>query len=1386
MAKDLSRNVTIYVNGKEVSNTLSSIRKEIKQLENEQKKLVIGSAEYNKVSEELNRLNSIVRSNTKNMRNLGLSWDSASVKLVAFSNVMMGVQTAFQMIDQSIGTLKDLAADYAQLDDVYADVMKTTGLTKDEVLKLNESFKRMDTRTSREELNKLAYEAGKLGLSSKEAVGQFVSASDKINIALGDVLGDGAMVTIGKLAEVYSKSTKQLAEDGKTLEDQMLAIGSAVNQLGQESTANEGYLVEFLSRMGGIATQANLSADAILGYASALDQDMMKQEMSATAFQKFIMQMIKKPAEFAKAAGMEVSKFANLMQEDMNEALLNVLKGFQGKGGLIALQPIFEDLGLDAARAASVISSMANSIDEIRAAQESANEQLATGNSIMNEFNTKNNTAQAEAEKAKKRFQDVRIELGEKLYPVLVLLQKTGTVILKASASMVDVLKAYPLSIVPIVSLIVAWNRAAIVQYLTSGKLSSSLSKLNPLTKAGAVATSFKTAATLKNVKAEEESRLAYFKSRLAEEQKILADRTYMYTEEGLARQTRAKAEAERWSTMVTDQAKVADKAHTAAIQAKRAAWLGLPWGMIIAGLTSIVALGIKLRNNSEEVKLTKAMREAGKAAGEAEGHVSMLRMQLEKATEGSDEYRKALEELKSLYPDIIAQHTDEEGKLMNLEDMYKKLGKAARQSAYDRMYAEKVSQTQGEIGEALEKAMSKSAKYIDKVLKNLSENDRAYIKRTANDILMEVSNGTKSSAEALAEFDRLMKKATGNVKFNTGYLSWFGDLYNKVTNCNHALEDMKTNLNVRVDETDPFGIAGMGLKELNRELATSIKLANSYQKQSELGRDGFAKKYENEMKKISALEAAIEKLGKSKQQNTSSGNSSILNTDVGKEVKKWESVKEAAQNLIAQFEVKSQDGLSQSFADIDRRAEDMIKKVKEAAAAAHTSSKETVEGIKSAADAYKAAKLDEYVRKYSDGLDKVADQSTGNSLLDKVNQVASSLKPYDDKIRQLTADQAALSEKDKDAAAQIGVLIERYKELREQVAQAAYSVIDTTVDTSGFSLSGNGAADWKKYDELTTQINHAKDAATALLEKTTDPIQKEVLEAQIEDLEQQRETLDGIIAGADELEAKLKKSKGFEKLIDQIEFFGNQAMNIFSSINDMLNNLGKKELQDAEKLKDDSIDMLDDQLEQQLISQEEYDSKKEQLEEEYQAKQKEIELKQWRREKWLNGSEAAMAAALAIMRVWADAGNGTTAMRAAQTAVVGAATAAQIAAIAAEPEPYAKGGYVRDKKIMVGEAGSEWIASHRLLSDPATAPIISALDNYQRNPMMASVNMSAVRNAEQHRIDNQGLSTAMLAELRQLSAYLSDPENRRAVISRRVQEDFERNENFLRSQAKM
>lgn len=138
MAKALSRKVTIYINGKEIENTLSSLKGEMVKLQNQQKKMVIGSEEYVETSLKIREIKSVLREQEDAVRGLGDAWKDTRTKLADYSNMLMGVQSAFQMIDLGVGKLKDLAKDAAALDDVYADVMKTTGLTHEQVEKLNE------------------------------------------------------------------------------------------------------------------------------------------------------------------------------------------------------------------------------------------------------------------------------------------------------------------------------------------------------------------------------------------------------------------------------------------------------------------------------------------------------------------------------------------------------------------------------------------------------------------------------------------------------------------------------------------------------------------------------------------------------------------------------------------------------------------------------------------------------------------------------------------------------------------------------------------------------------------------------------------------------------------------------------------------------------------------------------------------------------------------------------------------------------------------------------------------------------------------------------------------------------------------------------------------
>lgn len=127
------------------------------------------------------------------------------VKLGALTTIIRGIgdaaagaySRAMQFVDA-----------FARMDEAEVQVIKYTGLARSEVESLNESFKKMETRTPREQLNALAADAGRLGIQSKKDVLDFVAAADQLNVALGEDLGADGVKNIGKLAQLFGDDKK--------------------------------------------------------------------------------------------------------------------------------------------------------------------------------------------------------------------------------------------------------------------------------------------------------------------------------------------------------------------------------------------------------------------------------------------------------------------------------------------------------------------------------------------------------------------------------------------------------------------------------------------------------------------------------------------------------------------------------------------------------------------------------------------------------------------------------------------------------------------------------------------------------------------------------------------------------------------------------------------------------------------------------------------------------------------------------------------------------------------------------------------------------------------------------------------------------------------------
>lgn len=389
---------------KELSVVMKTVQKQLRsgaveRNSEEWKKL---QQKLKEVKREMNAINSESRETTsfwsRFVNVLNTNWGAVSQIIAAYAGLSM--------------TIRKCAQAYADMEESMANVRKYTGQTDEEVHRMNEDFKRMDTRTAREQLNELAGSAGRLGITSKDMIEEFVDGADKINVSLSDDLGEGAVDKIGKLAQMFGE------DKTKGLRGAMLATGSAINELAQNSSANAGYIVDFTADLSGVGIQAGMTQAQLMGLASALDQNMQEEATSATVFSQLITKMYQEPAKFAKIAGVEVTKFSNLMKTNANEGLMTFLSAMKSRGGFAEMAPMFEEMQLNGTRAVGVLSAVASHLDQVRTAQDLATQSYASGTSVINEFNVQNNTVQAQLDKAKKRFEDLTVELGEQLIPV--------------------------------------------------------------------------------------------------------------------------------------------------------------------------------------------------------------------------------------------------------------------------------------------------------------------------------------------------------------------------------------------------------------------------------------------------------------------------------------------------------------------------------------------------------------------------------------------------------------------------------------------------------------------------------------------------------------------------------------------------------------------------------------------------------------------------------------------------------------------------------------------------------------------------------------------------------------------------------------------------------
>ena len=700
---------------------------------------------------------------------------------------------------------------FTRLDDKMADVQKTTQMSKAEVKALDAELMKINTRTSREDLLDLTRVAGKLGVAKTEVAG-FVRATDQIRVALSEDLGgnvEESIQKIGKLTSIF-----HLREE-MGLEKSLLSVGSAINSLGADSEANEGYLVDFTNRTAGVAPQAKVSIQNVLGLGASLDQLGQSAEVAGTTYTQVMTGMYKKTDKYAKIAGMSVSDFSKLLREDANEAFLKFLEGANKIGDMEAMTKNLATLKLEGTRSTQVLGALAGNVDMIRQQQALANVEFAKATSLTEEYNTKNASAQALIEKRQKAIDQVVASLGEKLMPL-------WSETLGLTAGFMSILKA-------VVSTLIEY-KGVILMVATATTALITVKKLHLFyTKANREAIAAKCADMLRETLATKAATAATVGDTTATVTNTVATKSATLADKALAV---AKA-------LVTFQFR-------AAAVAAKAFFLSLgPIGWAVTAITALVSVLMVVKTATKEA--SGAAADLALSLGQERATYEDLKKAVTDNAQGSvaraEGIRLINERYKEYLPNLITDRmTNEE-----IAAVLDKVNQKMEECIQVRIKAQEMERIQKEQYDAEKEALTDLMSEYEAHGKRTVEQSALAQKQFADLIIKLRETGDKSAyAEGIAKvFGKTLQELQGVTQGARGGLktyarlwgaidSTFNDVTSTAKKTSSAIEFLNALINVEAPKkTDNYATWSLG--QLNTELSTlntKLSLKNALTKE--------------------------------------------------------------------------------------------------------------------------------------------------------------------------------------------------------------------------------------------------------------------------------------------------------------------------------------------------------------------------------------------------------------------------------------------------------------------------------------------------------------------------------------------------------------------------
>ena len=392
----------------------AAIKRADGQLRQMEQSLGQNSDEYKRFAEQVRQAKNVMKEMEGQAKASATAWEKAVSRIKTYVVLYMGFNELWQKITGTMG-------DMLELSDKMGEVMKTTGFTADQVARLSDNLKDLDTRTPMVKLMELSSIAGSIGLKTQQQVEGFTDAANQLMVALPE-MGTEAARTLMKIAD----ATGDLEKNGGDVRETLERVGSTIIALRANSAAAAGPITDFVSRVGAVGAQAGISIDQIAALGATVDALGGRVEMSATALSRMIPAIRNNSFAVANAIGMTEKELKGMTAMEQMVAIFKALRDSvkqfdtstdegmnamadkveQMLGNSASMQEVMKTLNQQGARAGIVFGLLSQNVDKLEEQLTTATDAYRDNAALMEEYNKMNDTAAARWERLKNQLEE--------------------------------------------------------------------------------------------------------------------------------------------------------------------------------------------------------------------------------------------------------------------------------------------------------------------------------------------------------------------------------------------------------------------------------------------------------------------------------------------------------------------------------------------------------------------------------------------------------------------------------------------------------------------------------------------------------------------------------------------------------------------------------------------------------------------------------------------------------------------------------------------------------------------------------------------------------------------------------------------------------------------